>query len=66
MEVNAVFLHSEFGINAGLHLFSWRLTQKTKAGTMISDITSRVILGASLRLEALAVTALIDSTGQHT
>ena len=55
MEVKAEFRQSELGIKAGLPSFSWRLTQKTKAGTRRREIVKRAILGASLMFERLAV-----------
>ncbi len=55
MDVKAVFLQRELGIRAGFPNFSWRPTQKTKAGTRTSEMVSRTILEASRRLEMLAV-----------
>lgn len=47
MEEKASSLHREFGIKAGLPRFSWRCTQKTKAGRQATAIVNRTICEAS-------------------
>lgn len=55
IDVKAEFLQRELGIKAVFPSFSWRPTQKIKAGTRRSEMVRRAMLGASLMLETLAV-----------
>lgn len=56
--VKATFLHSEFGMIAGLPLRSCFPTQNTKAGSRARPILRMMILEASFSLDVLAVMTL--------
>ena len=50
-----MFRHREFGIKAGLPIFSWWPTQNIKAGTSKRDMIRREMLDGSRILATLAV-----------
>lgn len=57
-DVNAVFLHKLFGINADFPFFSRQLIHPTKAGIMIAAAHSKTIFSARRIFDGLSVMVL--------